>query len=94
MTQAMSEPTVVDSSEELDGDKINVSRWANYGKDRLYINHNGSKSRDDCFVDLDGDEGHSTWAGANFEVDGDRVRVEFETGWDGNWTEHHFEVQL
>lgn len=94
MPSATTHPEIVEVSEGLDEDQISLSRWTDYGKDRLYINHDGRQSHDNVFVDLDGEEGHSSWSRASFEVDGDRVRVEFDIGWDGNWTEHHFEVEL
>ena len=61
----------------IDEDKFDASRWQKYGKDRLYINMAGS-SHDGCFVDLAGDEGHSTWASASFEVDGGTVTIEWD----------------
>ena len=60
----------------IDADEINVSRWQKYGNDRLYINK-FSKSHDSVYVDLTGDDGHSTWAGASFTVNGDRITIEW-----------------
>lgn len=62
-------------SEDLTEDDVDVSRWQNYGKDRLYVNRL-SWTHDSCFVDLDGEEGHELWAHATAEVDGNTVVIE------------------
>lgn len=65
--------------EGIEEERIDVSRWQKYGKDRLYINRFG-RSHDSCYVDLTGEDGHSTWSGASFDVDGNRIVIE--------WREH------
>lgn len=72
----MPHETTIVEAEGVEEEEISVSRWQNYGKDRLYINKFG-KSHDSVFADLDGDEGHSTWAGASIDVDGNRVEIEW-----------------
>lgn len=80
--------TITELSEDLTEDDVDVSRWQNYGKDRLYINRL-SWTHDNCYVDLDGDEGHSTWAGASFDVDGDTVAIESTKSKGGHSEEQH-----
>jgi hypothetical protein len=68
--------TNIIETDGIDSDEIEVSRWQKYGKDRLYINKFG-KSYDSSYVDLAGDEGHATWFGVSFDVDGNRVIIEW-----------------
>lgn len=74
--QNMSEIQIVEST--VVEDKVDVSRWTEYGKDRLYVNR-FPWSHDNSYVDLDGGEGHSLWFAASAEVDGNRVVVESPT---------------
>lgn len=87
----MADFEIVDST--VEPDDIDISHWQKYGKDRLYVNKAG-KSHDNCYVDLDGDEGHSTWGKASFDVDGDIVTIQWKSGWSGNWSEHEVVVDL
>jgi hypothetical protein len=68
--------TDIVETDGINADEIDVSRWQNYGKDRLYINKFGNRY-DSSYVDLDGDEGHATWSGASFNVTGERVIIEW-----------------
>lgn len=79
----MTEPKITETTE----DRAEISRWQKYGKDRLYINKLG-KSWDNVYIDLTGEEGHSTAAGMTIEETETGFKVERETGWDGNKTVH------
>jgi len=85
--------TAIDSA-QFDADDIDYNRWQNYGYDRLYIDAVGPKSHDDCYVDLNGDEGHSLWAGASASVDGNTVELSFKTGSGRDKNEHTVVVSL
>jgi hypothetical protein len=59
----------------VDDDRIDVSRWTKYGKDRLYINRLGL-SWNNFYADLDGDEGHCTpGVRSTIDIDGSVVTV-------------------
>ena len=85
--------TAIDSA-QFTADDIDYNRWQNYGYDRLYIDAVGPKSHDDCYVDLDGDEGHSLWAGASATVDGDIIELSFKTGSGRGKDEHTVIINL
>lgn len=80
------DPVVIESDE----DNVSLSRWTEYGHDRLYIN--GVK--DDAYVDLK--EMAVCAAGMNGDVDEEHglVEITWREGWDGNWSHYSLTISL
>jgi len=88
LTDLTESPRIV-ARQNADG--ASISRWQNYGHDRLYVDD----SKID-YVDLQTGEIHGSGKATieDCDVDTGKLVVSWRTGWDGSWTTHELVISL